>query len=593
MKYQWNQPDSLIEEARFAPTKKGRAAEAVIILRQQEGIKQTTLDTALVDQGLSVSYDIIDGQSVLRVGNFKHEKEVLTALQKAEAVKGESRRSASGQEVEPSAMQEIRANSLVLSAVFYQFGNIATALSGWFRRDNDELRSGLFFAIGDTSMLLFGKRSDKEKHDSVMHGFGEALKQNGIAPSFGSTFSAGTNRPKGSWQGLRNFMHNKVIAIKSASEVAAGTSLAIAGHKQSNTYKKAAGVLVGSGFALGATIPEKSSSEIREELGVATPAEAKESLANLSPWKRFSYKVQQMPLLISGFFAGLNNLSSIAGAFDERTHRWQKHTVENKLGSKKDGLNGEAKMMNKTITSDAGKINELKKIDETAYSKVNRLSHELNTASASKTVGLTEELKEAQKELTALKGEKDSVLKGRYNNTKMADKFWMFNLAQGLFFLVANALYGISSKSGRSNSEELLGKQFISAVASEILITPPQDRAEIINIASHYAGNIDELDYTSSEIRTMVEAKITELGSHALFSPKAEKANDEKQVQQAETVKAPAEAKQDKEVAPAPGKETKVEKTFVDNLPAGKDGKIKPEDFLASDEVVPEGVTRH
>ncbi|MDG1287283.1 MAG: hypothetical protein P8P30_06920 [Rickettsiales bacterium] len=617
MKYQWNQPDSLVEEVRFTPAKKGRAAEAVIVLRPQEDIKTTTLDTALVDQGFSLSYDLIDGQSVLRIGNFKHEKEVLATLQKTEAVKGESQKSASGQEIEPTMLQKVRANSLVLSAVFYQLGNVATALSGWFRRDNDELRSGLAFSVGDTAMLMFGKRSDKEKHDAVMQGFGDSLKQNGIAPSFGSAFTTGLHSSKGGWQGVRNFMHNKVIAIKSASEVTAGISLAIAGQKQSNPYKKAAGILVSSGFALGASIPEKSSSEIREDLGVTTPAEAKEALANLSLWKRLSYKVQQMPLLISGFFAGLNNVSSIIGAFDERKHRWQKHSIANKIGNKTDGLNGEPKKMNETITSDAGQVNKLKNINETAYSKVNRLSQQLDTATApSKAVGLSEELREAQHELTKLKGEQDSVLKGRYDNKSAASKFWIFNLAQGLLFLVANTLYGISSKSGRSNSEELLGKQFISAVASEVLITPPQDRAEIINIASHYAGSLDELDFTSAEIRTMLEAKLTELESHALFALKEGEtevtSKDNKPLEviikvQPDTQKdaevlVSADHQTDQNAAPkasaaptetARPKEAKVAKRFLDNLPAGKDGKIKPEDFLANDEVTPKGATIH
>ena len=524
MKYQWNQPDSFVEELRFFSAKNGQVQEAVILLRPQDGSQVKSIDAQMVDQGLSVNYDMVDERPALRITGFKKIQDVVSILQSSGAVKGESLKSAGGQEVEVSTWQRMRANSLVLSAVFYQLGNISTALSGWFRQDAHELRTGLLFGVGDTTMLLFGKRSDTEKHNSVMQGFGEALKQNGFSPAFGSSFADNSYGKVSGWQKVRNFMHNKVIAVKSLSEISASSSFAIAGYQQKNNFKTAAGVLGASGFGLGLLIPEKQSSEIRDELGVTTPAEAKEVLASKPLFTRLKYKIQQMPLLISGTMAGLNNLSSIAGAFDERKHRWQKHDIVNRLGKASDGLTGITAMMNKSITSDAGKSSKVRNRKETAWSKANRLSYEYNNASESNRALLSGDMKQAHNELKTLQTEQHSVLEGRFGKEKLdPEKFWVLNLLQGGFFLVANFLYGISSKSGRSANEELLGKRFIASVATEVLMSPQDDRAEIINLAAEYAGGLQELDFTKAEISQQVSDKVKQLQKHPFIALKQEK----------------------------------------------------------------------
>ena len=613
MKYQWDQSDSIVEEIRYTPPGKKRAAEALVMLRKQDEIIEHPLDENLVEKGFSVTYDMVEGHAAIRVTGFRNVEQVIDSLQASEAAKGEYQKSSGGKEVEPTTQQKIKENSLWFSAVAYQLGNLMTALSGWFRKDMNELGSGLAFAVGDTTMLLFGKRTDEEKHQEVMQGFGESLLKNGYLPAFGSPFSAGAESAHQTrWQKVRNFMHDKVIAIKSASEITAGYNLFRAGQKQKNTYKKTAGGLIASGFALGLAIPEKTNSELRDELGVATTEQAEEAIAGKSFFSRLKYRILQAPLLIPGFFAALNNLFTIFGAFDEQRHRWQKKDIANRLGERDDGLNGlEVAMQGKLVGEKklfgkGPKTQTVTDVKETAYSKKNRLAYlvETSSVSPSQKVLYKEELKLADKELKTLEAEQEAVLGGRYNNEKQADKFWIFNLMQGLFFLVANNLYGMSSKSGRSAGDELLGKQFVAAAASEIMLTPPEDRAEVINLAAHYAGNSETMDFTAAEMRGLIEEKLTQLEKHNLFKPLGP------EIVEIEPEKAPdqqVEAGHAKDSAPAPKEAEALEKeerpgaAFTERY--GNDSEptkpkkrsLKPEQFLPQDALdgVPAGVTLH
>lgn len=523
MKYEWASDTSAIKELRVIDSGKKGVREAIILTDPSKPLDDTQkrLDSALVDQGFSVAYDLVDGLPALRVTGFKRTGKIIEALYGSNLVEGNYHKSA---QEHAATKKSWRDSSLILSAIFYQLGNLVTILSGVFRKEANERNTGIAFAVGDTSMLLFGKRTEKEKYVSVMKGFGEMLQQNGYIPSFGSGFSASAMYEKpSSWQNIRNFMHDKVIAVKSLSEIAAGVSFARAGQIQGNRYKTMAGSLIASGFAISLMTPEKSPSQIRDELGVATPEEAKEVLRHKNFFIRLKYQIQQFPLFMSAFFAGGNNLSTLWGALEERRHNWGASLVKTKIGAKNDGIDGSAKRMAETISSKQGTSKPLRDRErhETAYSKVNRLRHEIDNGGVAEMVKL-DELKKAEKELASLQAEDrlmagEGVPKALLSNDG-TPRFWMFNIAQSLLMMVANTLYGLSSKSGRSAKEEQLGERFVAAVATEVLLSDPEYHHEIINLAAHYAGSLNELDFTADEVRKMVEEKIELIQNHPLLA---------------------------------------------------------------------------
>ncbi len=513
MKYIWHDNNSITKEIEFTGNGKNSILEAVISIPANVNNEQLrNLDQQLVDGGFNLSYDTKDNKPILRVSGIRHPNDLVKLLQQNKLVAGNYSIEET-KKTNKSLWQRIRDNSLVLSAVFYMLGNIVTMISGYFRRDADEFRTGFSFSIGDGSVLLFGKRNAKEKHHAVMQNFGDFLKQHGIEPSFGSNFApSAVKEPKTAWGAIKSFMHDKVIAIKSVSEIIAGISFAKAGFNQENAYKKIAGTALVTGFGLGLAIPEKSDSQIRDDLGVDTPEQAEEKYAQL-PWRsKAKYAIQKQPLILSGGFAAINNLSTIAGAFDEKKHARNLRKIEAELGVDSD--NNRLSTKNSQYDISIVGFTQTKKIAETAYSRYERLQTEYNAASPAQRKLLAPELAEAHKQVETLKQKRKNIIEGRHG--LKGDKFWIFNLFQGLFFLVANTLYAMSSKTGGASEQELADR-FFSSVATEILNTKDNTaKIRILNLAAQYAGTIEELDYTTGEARAIIQQKVASLQQHPL-----------------------------------------------------------------------------
>lgn len=509
MRYQWQSDASLIQEVTFTGNGGKAIREAVIAVpaHAKASEKLRNLDKLFIDNGMAVSYDIQDSQPVMRVSGFRHAKQLLILLKKEEIVSGNSTFVKSNKKP-PSMWRGIRDNSLVLSAVFYMLGNAATAVSGWFRNDMDELRSGLAFSVGDSFMLLFGKTSDKEKHQHVMHGFGEFLRKHGYTPDVGSNFAASAMKGANAYNSLKKTMKSLVIPIKSVSEIYAGYSFAKAGFNQENGYKKIAGSALMTGFGLGLLIPEKSESQIRDILGVDTPEQAKKKYKTLSGTQRAKYAIMRQPLIISGGFAAINNLSTIFGAFDEKNHSRNVRKIEAELGIDSKGN----KLATKSSSYEMAILNytKTKKVEKTAHAAYDELKAKIDDSqiSESERAETMPKLLEAKAKVETLKKEYETSTKGKLGVD--GSKFWIFNLLQGGFFLIANSLYAMSSKSG-SGSQELTDR-FISAVSTEIVKNPdPISRVDLITLAAQYGSKLEEMDFTTAEMRKMIEERVEQL----------------------------------------------------------------------------------
>lgn len=509
MRHQWQNNASLIQEITVTGNNKKTLREAVIVpsASQRDNPKLKELDDILINNGYNVSYGVQDGEPILRVTGIRTEKDLLSLIQKEEMVVG-NRQTAKSETGSQSAWAEVKDNSLVLSAVFYMLGNIATMISGYFRRDADEFRTGLSFSIGDSTMLLFGKLNNQEKHQAVMQGFGDFLLNHGYAPDVGSGFAASAVKTApSSWGKVKGFMHKLVIPIKSVSEIVAGASFAKAGINQENTYKKIAGSALVTGFSLGLAIPEKNDSQIRDELGVDTPEQAKTAQANL-PWStRAKYAIQKQPLIISGGFAAINNFATIFGAFDERKYSRNLRKLEAELGIDKEQNRLKTKGSSYDI-SVAG-FTQTKQVDETAYAAYDRIKNTIDKASSeSERLETQPKLLKASERVEKLKTEYKNATQGRHG--LKGDKFWTFNLFQGLFFLAANTLYGMSSKSG--SGSHALTERYVDAVASEMVKNPdPVAQHDILTLAAQYGGNLEEMDFTKAEMRKMIEERVEQL----------------------------------------------------------------------------------
>ncbi len=508
MRYQWQSDASLIQEVTFTGNGQSTIREAVITIpaHAKDADKLRNLDNLFIDNGYSVSYDIKDNQPIIRVGGFRQPKDVLTFLKQKEVVSGNIQ-AIKTTKAAPSMWRTIRDNSLVLSAAFYMLGNTATALSGLFRNDMDELKAGVAFSVGDSFMLLFGKTSDKQKQEHVMQGFGEFLGQHGYTPDVGSNFSASAIKNK-SHNGFTKAMKSLVIPVKSVSEIFAGYSFAKAGFNQENAYKKVAGTALMTGFSAGLLIPEKNNSQIRDIMGVDTPEQAKLAYKDLSIWQKVKYAVMSKPLILSGGFAAINNFATLFGAFDEKKNARNLRKVEAELGVDKNG--SRLSTANSSYEISILNYTKTKQVEKTAYAAHSELEQKVNSASTpeSQKEKLKPELLKAASNVKKLEAEYKNATKGRFGLD--GSKFWIFNLVQGGLFLVANSLYGMSSKSGSGNQE--LTDRFVSAASTEIVKqTDPAARNNLITLAAQYASELEEMDFTNAEMRTMIEAHVEQL----------------------------------------------------------------------------------
>lgn len=530
MKYHWNSEQSIIKDVTFKGDGNKSVNEAIIFAPDNAAHIDTieSLDKVLIDRGFNVSYDVIDNKPALRVTGFLHRHAVLDLLEGEKLTDGGAQKTELEKE-SGSILGYIRRNSITLAAIFYQLGNIATVLSGYVRRDDDELKTGIAFAVGDSSMLLFGKRNQKEKFHSVMRGYGEFLENNGFVVASDSVFSASARKePLSNWGKIKEFMHDKVIAIKSISEMSAGAYFSRAGFKQNNLYKGLAGIMVGSGFGLGLVIPEKTKSDLRRELYAQTDEQAKEKISQMPFLSRAKYWLQSHPLAISGTFSSTNNILTLVGANSERKNRYKLREVRAKLGFEDyrthpndgglqttDGISyssveGIADSSEYTVQMPWG--NKTVNVGKTAYMDRHEKYQEWQTALQGNDpvakLDAQKAYEAAQGAVTALETELSHLQTGRLGVD--GKNFWKFNTAQGSLFLIANILYGSSSKGGGKSGDELTNR-FIAAAASDILRTPEETRMEVLNLAAQYAGNLKEIDFTPDEMRILIASRVEKL----------------------------------------------------------------------------------
>ncbi len=581
MKIRWNHPESVISELRFQPNALTGQNEAILFLRAETAITGDShlstppFDESLKKSGAIIAYDHFENVPVLRITNPQSAESVIAQLEKLDAVKGDYSKQATTDEPHKGWRETLRSNQLVLSAIFYQVGNIATTIGGWFRRDSDEIRTGFAFMAGDSTMLLFGKRNQQEKYGDLMQDFGKFLNTNQYQAESQQQFSPlSTAKEVSGWQKIRDVMYSKVIAIKSVSEIIAGTSFAMAGYKQRNYFKSTAGGLVGAGFALGLAIPEKSKADLREELGAKDNDDLQLKMKSLSPLKRLKTKIQANPLILPGSFAGVNNILTLIGAYDEKNY-FEAHGKSRKmeeLDAKIDGgeyqnsrfesvkkvysaskdatdkalaydriSNTHASLKNLLNKADSNG-NNLNQDEISSIIKATESKHNIAMKGATpldaayETLGILSgdlakaetELSDANTHIQSLSTARDKLVSGRTLSVAGKDlitvkdgQYWIFNVIQASAFGVANVLYGLSSKNGNDPNAEKMTNQFVNAVASEAITVDATKREHLINIASHYVTLNKNVGLTPSEIRVALTQKIEQLQNHPLLQKSA------------------------------------------------------------------------
>lgn len=516
MRYTWSSAASPVQEIQFFTPKKARA-EALIFAPLNGSGQALQLDALLAKNGFIVSYDIVENRPALRVSGFENEKQILDLLEKNKLVEGapEKQEMQKGKESLPT---------LILSAAFYQMGNVTGLLGDFLRGDKAGMTSNALFVVGDSTMLAFGKKSMGEKQHAIFQGFGNILKQNGLAVEPGSAFAPEHIRDlPGTWNAVRRFMTDKVIVVKSLSEVGAGLKKAQAGFfNQGNPAKGIAGLLIAGGFGASALLPEKTPSQLRDDLDARDDADLKAKIAKLPLFRRILVSVQKKPLLLSGGFSFLNNIFSAWGAFDEKNYYAStgKQGANSGMGRSRKEDEIEAKLNGGSYDSwRFGKIVSVKIKGEGAHKELENAQHLLDTI----TDTASDDYLHARKTRDEAWKKKNDLEEDRHrlqNGSRGADffikpkHFWMFDLGQAMFFAVANFLYSISPKGGSLSDRKALADRFFAAVATEIAKAPEHKKEYLFAVACQYIGNTRDIDCTAREAQKILAEKVQLLNAN-------------------------------------------------------------------------------
>ncbi len=304
--YQWDAPSLITRIDVRAQDKNGAVAYIYPPENAQEHApKLLALRDRFKQMGWATNSDNRYGKSVLRVSGLANENELLALLQTGNHIMGAARISTTANNSHEGLGDSLRSNSLRASGIFYTLGNILFIISGIRRKDNDQIGTGVSFAVGDSLLTAFGGKDDRRQFKSLLTKLTKHLEEKGIAIPEGAAITAETMAAKGGFlETVYDYMHEHINGFKILAEIAGGVYYFRAGLNQHNPRKQAAAAVIVAGWTAALLIKEKKPD--------------KEKLQNAGSLEKAWAYIQEKPLRLAGWAGLTHNALSTWGAFEER-----------------------------------------------------------------------------------------------------------------------------------------------------------------------------------------------------------------------------------------------------------------------------------
>ncbi|MBY0406108.1 MAG: hypothetical protein K2Q01_00315 [Rickettsiales bacterium] len=261
-KYQWD--SGTIAQAESITNVPGKVE---VILRPQKNATAhdlTALRQELGRNGL-VNYVDQDAQGDrLIIPVIKNEKLLIGTLEKGGWVKGVPSMTYTSEDKEihhDSAREKMQKHSLLLSALFYDLGNVACMVSGWQRgklnrggkftaADWSEMGVGVAFTAGDLLLTVFGKEEKKDPLLAFSDEMKNYLSAHDVVVPQGVGATPEAIHKSGVLSTAHDFLKRNVTSIKCLSETTGGALMIKAGLKPGNVNngKVAAGLMLTTGW---------------------------------------------------------------------------------------------------------------------------------------------------------------------------------------------------------------------------------------------------------------------------------------------------------------------------------------------------------
>ncbi|MDX2074551.1 MAG: hypothetical protein SFX19_09360 [Alphaproteobacteria bacterium] len=310
---------SLIERVEFHSPRKGLVHACIIPTPQMNAEDLTDLRGYLGSKGLSTLMDVHDGHNVIEVRGVKDDKTLVQLLREHGAITGETRIEGTPNDKahETTLMGSIADNSLFLSALFYDLGNVAYLVSGYQRgrhnkggkftaNDVSEMMIGAAFSVGDLAMTFCGGDLGNHELMAVQDALKTHLKEKGIEVPKGDALTPDSLYKSGAMQETYAWVQKNIVQIKCATESVAGLFTIHSSLKKGerNNFKLAGGIAITAGWFASFLTEKPTGHKILD--GDEPPASLQEKISrNPRGW-------------LARPAAMANNIGTILGAYKER-----------------------------------------------------------------------------------------------------------------------------------------------------------------------------------------------------------------------------------------------------------------------------------
>lgn len=251
----------LIERVDITSPRVGITQATIIARESADPAKLQTLREHLTQAGCSSLMDVKNGCAVIQVRGISDVKHLEKTLLSSGSVPSIHIEATADDHITRSLGEKLSSNSLLLSALFYDLGNIAFIVSGIQRgrhnpggrfttNDYSEILTGAAFSVGDILMTIYGKDKGDEELAAARDGLSAHLEKKGIRPPEADVLSPDTLHQSGFVKHTSDWLRKNVVYGKCLSELAGGLFTIHAAMKPGNFNqgKMAAGMLITTGW---------------------------------------------------------------------------------------------------------------------------------------------------------------------------------------------------------------------------------------------------------------------------------------------------------------------------------------------------------
>lgn len=265
--YRWNEATSVVQRVDVRSQSNGMAV-AYVYANPAPELQQERFNirAAIRLKGWGTLSDHRDGEFALRVSGLKQGQELIDLLERQGAVTRAPQVSTSTPQTDqPKGLwNDLKANSLRVSAIIYTLGNALYWISGQKATPINENRKNmaLAFGVGDTALGLFGGRDDARQYKALLSKMKTNMEREGIEiPATASIHVETHPFDHGFFGGVYEILHTHINSIKMAAEIAGGFFAFRSGWKgengKRNMLEVVGGTIVMAGWTGALLTPEK------------------------------------------------------------------------------------------------------------------------------------------------------------------------------------------------------------------------------------------------------------------------------------------------------------------------------------------------